>query len=294
MIKSMTGFASVTHEDETVSLTVTVRSLNHRFLDVQTRVPSGFVELEHDLRGLVQKHLARGRVELTLTARVKTASPVEVDINEPLVAALVETGERARERGWVDAGLSVGELLRFPQAVTVREVPTEPEIWRAACKRVSEGTVKALTELDEMRRREGAFLQTDLDERRAAIGGLVNQIVSEAETGADDLRARLVTRIEELGAVPSEPAVVTQEVVKWVARSDIHEEVARLRGHLEHLEEVAAAAEPCGRKLDFLVQEMNREVNTIGSKAEGRHVGQLVVAAKAELEKLREQIQNVE
>ena len=295
MIKSMTGFASVTHEDAHVSLTVTVRSLNHRFLDAQTRVPPAFAGLEHDLRALVQQHVARGRVELTLTARVKIQSPVELDVNEMLVAALVQTGEQAKQRGWVETGLTAGELLRFPQAVTVREIPTDPEAWKAICGCVSESTTKALIDLDRMRRREGEFLGADLDERAAVVGGIVDQVVTEAEAGAAALQERLVARIEDLGAaVQADPAVVTQEVVKWVARSDIHEEVARLRGHLEHMAELAGASEPCGRKLDFLVQEMNREINTIGSKAEGRSIGQLVVAAKAELEKLREQIQNVE
>ena len=177
----------------------------------------------------------------------------------------------------------------------MREVPTDPETWRTICTCVSDSATNALSELDRMRRREGEFLRADLDQHMAAVGTLVDQIVSEAEAGATSLRTRLTARVEELGpVVQSDPAVVTQEVVKWVARSDIDEEVARLRGHLDHLAGVVEAPEPCGRKLDFLLQEMNREVNTIGSKGEGREVGRLVVAAKAELEKLREQIQNVE
>lgn len=295
MITSMTGFAALSHEDELVGLTVTVRTVNHRYLDVQIRLPSGFAELEQDLRGLVQKQVARGRVELAVTAQVKVPSPVVVEVNEPLVSALVDAADRATEHGWVEGRLTAGELFRFPQAVSVRESPTDPGAWQTICATAADVVRNTLAELDRMRRREGEFLAADLNERISAVGRLVDEIVAEADQGAERLREALVARVEELGqTVQAEPALVAQEVVKWVARSDIHEEVARLRGHLEHVDGVTRAPEPCGRKLDFLVQEMNREVNTIGSKAEGRRTGQLVVAAKAELEKLREQIQNVE
>lgn len=295
MIKSMTGFASAAHDDELASLTVTVRSVNHRYLDAHVRLPPAFAELERELRGLVQQRVARGRVELTLTAQLKLESPVALELNETLVEALAAAGEQARLRGWAAAGLTAGELLGFPRAVTVRELPADRQAWQAVCARVSEAVGAALRDLDRMRCREGEFLRADLAERADAVGALLERIVTAAEAGAAELRERLAARIADLGgAAPADPALVAQEVVRWAARSDIHEEVARLRGHLDHLAGLAAAAAPCGRQLDFLVQEMNREINTIGSKAEGRATGALVVAAKAELEKLREQVQNVE
>ena len=295
MIKSMTGFASLTHEDELVSLTVTARSVNHRYLDLQLRVPPTLADLDQVLRALVQQRVARGRVELALSARLRTESSVEVDLNESLVEALAAAVDGARRRGWVAAGLTASDLLRFPQAVTVRELPIEEETWQAVHARVSEAVGRALDELDRMRRREGEFLAADLSERSAAVQELVGRVVAEAEAGAAALREQLSARIEELcGGVQADPAAVALEIVKWVSRSDIHEEVSRLHGHLEHLDGLLAGTEPCGRKLDFLVQEMNREINTIGSKAEGRDIGKLVVALKAEIEKIREQIQNVE
>ena len=295
MIKSMTGFASVTHEDELVALNVTARSVNHRYLDLQLRVPPMLADLDQDLRALVQRRVARGRVELTLTARIMTESSVEVDLNEPLVAALAAAADGARRRGWVTAGLTAGDLLRFPQALTVRELPVEEATWRAVRGRVSEAVGRTLDELDGMRRREGEFLRADLSERAAAVRELVVRVVAAAESGTAALREQLSARIDELGgAVQADPTAVALEIVKWVSRSDIHEEVSRLRGHLEHLDGLLAGAEPCGRKLDFLVQEMNREINTVGSKAEGRDMGKLVVAVKAEIEKIREQVQNVE
>ena len=295
MIKSMTGFASVIHEDDLVSLTVTARTVNHRYLDVQLRVPPTLADLDQDLRALVQRRVARGRVELTLTARIMTESSVEVDLNEPLVAALAAAADSARRRGWVTAGLTAGDVLRHPQVVTVRELPVGEETRQAVRERVSEAVGRTLDELDGMRRREGEFLRADLSERAAAVREFVDRVVAEAETGAAALREQLTARIADLGgAVQADPAAVALEIVKWVSRSDIHEEVSRLRGHLEHLDGLLAGAEPCGRKLDFLVQEMNREINTVGSKAEGRDIGKLVVAVKAEIEKIREQIQNVE
>lgn len=296
MIKSMTGFASVSHENELVSFSLTVRSLNHRYLDVHIRVPPTFVEVEQNIRSLVQQRVARGRVELTLVARLKTEAPVELDVNETLVAALVETGNQATKRGWVETKLTAGELLRFPGVATIREITTDKETWHAICACISKATGEVLAELDRMRCREGEFLFTDLTARAAAVKELVEQLVDKAQAGDEALRDRLKRRIGDLsaGSIQVDPEFLAQEVVKWVARSDVHEEVARLYGHLEHLAGVAAASTPCGRKLDFLLQEMNREINTIGSKAEGREIGLLVVAAKAELEKLREQIQNME
>lgn len=294
MIKSMTGFGSAERDDDRVSLTVTVRSVNHRYLDVRMRLPSAFAESDPDLRALVQQRVARGRVELTLTARLKVAAPIEIALDETLAAALAAAGERARQRGWVESGLTAGDLLRFPQAVTVCEMPVDRRERQALHACVSEAVGEAIEALDGMRRREGEALHADVVERVAQVGELVDRMTAASDAGGVALRERLTARIEELGGTGADPAAVAQEIVKWATRSDIHEEVARLRGHLEHLTGLAAASGPCGRKLDFLVQEMNREVNTIGSKAEGRETGALVVAAKAELEKLREQIQNVE
>ena len=295
MIKSMTGFASISHEDDVAALSVTARSVNHRYLDLQLRVPPHLAEIEPQLRSLVQQRIARGRVELSVSLRVKATPAVEVDLNEPLVEALAKAADGASARGWVGERLSAGELLRFPNVVTVREQPPQDGPWRSVCDAVATIAGRALDDLDAMRRREGEFLCADLVARAATLAGLVDQIVAETTAGEAALRVRLLAKVEELRAsVQTDGDAVAQEVVRWAARSDIYEEVARLHGHLEHLNELVAAPEPCGRKLDFLVQEMNREVNTIGSKSEGRDTAQLVVAAKAELEKLREQLQNVE
>ena len=295
MIKSMTGFASLTREDEQMQLTVTVKSVNHRYLDLQIRAPNALTEIESRLRTVVQSRAARGRVELGVTLQLKVTPGVTVELNDPLMAELSRAAATAQGRGWVETGLTAGDLLRFPQVVSVKEQPADDSVWREACDAVVAATDEALVALDEMRRKEGEFLQRDLEERSAALSVLVDGIVAQAEEGDEALRERLLAKIAEIEEqIEVDPVLVAQEVMRWATRSDIHEEVARLRGHLEHMGQLSEEPAPCGRKLDFLIQEMNREVNTIGSKAEGRGMAELVVSAKAEIEKLREQVQNVE
>ena len=295
MITSMTGFASLTREDDLAAIGVTVRSVNHRYLDVQIRAPQALASLEPEVRSRVQGRVARGRVELTVTLAAKVRPEVDVEIDTALVLALARAAERPEVAGAAQGGWTAGELLRFPQVVTLRERPADPEIERRIGEAALAAVDDALEALDRMRTREGGFLRADLDGRRAALADLVTRITAEAAAGQAALRERLSERVAEVTAeTAASEAAVAQEIVRWAARSDIHEEVARLEAHLAHWSALADAPEACGRKLDFLLQEMNREVNTIGSKADGAGVSALVVAAKAELEKLREQTQNVE
>ena len=295
MIKSMTGFASVSREHELATIGVTVRSVNHRYLDVQVRVSQLLTDQETALRGLVQRRVARGRVELAVTTRLVTPPAVEIVLNDPLVEALSAAVEGAHARGLATGGLTSSDLLRFPQAVVVRERETDEASRTTIQRAVADAVDSALCELDEMRTREGGYLRADLDTRRARVADLVERLATAAQTGEAELVARLRTRVEELRAQsPADEAVVAQEIVRFAARSDVNEELTRLRAHLAHWSVLAASLDPCGRKLDFLLQEMNREVNTLGAKIEGAGVSELIVAAKAELEKLREQVQNVE
>ena len=295
MIKSMTGFASVTRDGADGMVTVTVKSVNHRYLDVQIRAPQTLAPVEQSLRELVQRHAARGRVELGIVTQLASSSGVDVELNRSLISALADAARTAQAHDGVTGGLSAGDLLRFPQVVTMREHPVDETSWTALREAVMTVVGDALREWDTMRRQEGEFLARDLAERAEVLSDLVRDLVSEAEVGEAAHRERLTARVAELESqVEVDPVAVAQEVVRWAARSDVHEEVARLHGHLEHMAQLSAEPAPCGRKLDFLVQEMNREANTIGSKAEGRGIARLVVAAKAEIEKMREQIQNVE
>ena len=295
MIKSMTGFASLTREDEALTVSVTARSVNHRYLDLQVHLPPSLLRLEPRVRDEAQRRLARGRVEIRVAARRRGRPPVEVEVDEALIAALVDVAARPDVQRATGGRWTVGELLGFPQVVTVAERTAElgddPDVETAVTGAVGE----ALGDLDRMRTSEGGHLRADLDGRLVALGRLIERIEQDAGAGAEALGQRLTARLAEIGPdVHADQAALAQEVVRFVARSDIHEEITRLRAHISHWAALADAPEPCGRKLDFLLQEMNREVNTIGSKADGHETSGLVVAAKAELEKLREQAQNVE
>ena len=291
----MTGFASLTHENEYVSVGITARSVNHRYLDVQIRAPHPLQPLEHGIREQVQKRVARGRVDLTITTQFNARLPVEVDIDETLVTALVEAANRPEVAAASSGKWTVGELLRFPQVVTVSERARDTEESDRLDAAVAAAVDQAIVELDAMREKEGEFLCSDLDGRVAAFDGLVQQIDRCAAESDDALRERLSARVAKLAPeLVSDQAAVAQEVIRFVARSDIHEELARLRAHIAHWSVLVDGTEPCGRQLDFLLQEMNREVNTIGSKANGIQTSEIIVAAKAQLEKLREQTQNVE
>jgi uncharacterized protein (TIGR00255 family) len=297
MIKSMTGFASVTREDERSSIAVTVRALNHRHLDLQLRIPQSLAAIEGEVRGLVAKHCARGRVELAISLQLRQTPGVEVEFNEQFARALETALDRARERNLISGTMSPGDLLRLPQAITIREKPADDnaalltEVAERACDAVN----AALADLDTMRATEGHHLRGDLDQRRAFVAGLVELIATAADEGRAAMEERLTERVAQLRQeLQADETAVAQEIVRIAGRSDISEEVARFRGHVSHWSILAEGPEACGRKLDFLLQEMNREVNTMGSKADGLRVSELIIAAKAELEKMREQVQNVE
>jgi uncharacterized protein (TIGR00255 family) len=297
MIKSMTGFASLTHEDERATIGLTIRAVNHRFLDVQLRIPPSLADLESRIRALLQKRLARGRVELAISVQLRSAAVPIVELNAEFATALSVALDRARERGLVSGALTPGDLLRLPQALTVRDRPVEadPAVEAQLAASVEAAVEQGLADLDAMRTREGEHLCADLDRRRQMLGSLVSQLAAAADEGRGALEARLKERVHEISLeVPVDQALIAQEIVRAAARSDISEEVTRFRAHLAHWEALQASSEPCGRKLDFLLQEMNREINTIGAKADGLHVSELIITAKAELEKMREQVQNVE
>jgi uncharacterized protein (TIGR00255 family) len=297
MIKSMTGFASLTHEDERATIGITVRAVNHRFLDVQLRIPQAFGDLEPRVRALLQKRLARGRVELAISVQLRQTSMPTVELNEDFANALTAAIERARERGLVTGQLTPGDLLRMPQAITVKERAPEADaaVEAQMAASVEAAVEQALADLDAMRVREGTHLRADLDARKQMLAQLIERLAHAAEEGRADLESRLGDRVRELTMqLPVDQAMLAQEIVRTAQRSDVSEEISRFRGHIAHWDALADSDEPCGRKLDFLLQEMNREVNTLGSKADGLRISETIISAKAELEKMREQVQNVE
>jgi uncharacterized protein (TIGR00255 family) len=292
----MTGFASVSRAHVGHTVTVTIKSVNHRFLDLALKMPQTLAAIESRLRALVQGSVTRGRVEVAITLDREGEAGRDVVLNELLLDRLNQALAGARARGLIAGTLTASDLVRLPQLLEIRAVDDgavglSPE----AAGQVEAAVADAIDALVGMRETEGRLLRADLDARLATIARLVDQVEREAREGQNLLEARLR---ERLGALPpdlqGDPAATAQEIVRVVSRSDVDEELVRLRSHFEHWRALADGPEPCGRKLDFLVQEMNREINTIGSKAEGARATEIVIAVKAELERVREQVQNVE
>ena len=263
----------------------------------QLRIPQSLGDLEPRVRALLQKRLARGRVELAISVQLRVTTTPTVELNEEFANALAAAIERARERGLVAGTLTPGDLLRLPQAIAIKErQPDEdPAVEAQLATSVEAAVEQALADLDAMRVREGAHLRADFESRQALLRDVIERLAAAADEGRGDVEARLIERVREIGLeLPVDQAMIAQEIVRAAARSDISEEVTRFRAHLAHWTALSDGDEPCGRKLDFLLQEMNREINTIGSKADGLRVSELIITAKAELEKMREQVQNVE
>ena len=292
----MTGFAAVSREDASDKVNLTVKSVNHRFLDSQIKMPSSLASLESRIKAVLQQRLARGRVEVSLFVERTTPAPKDVVIDDALVERVAQAVEAVRARGLVTGGLTASDLLRIPQAIEVRtRTDASAGVSETLTTLVEAAVQEAIDALIVMRSTEGRFLEDDLEARVVTIGTMVDELERLARTGQEDLGTRLRERLAALPAdLAADPAALAQEVVRFVARSDVDEEVVRMRGHLAHWRGLVEGPEPCGRKLDFLLQEMNREINTIGSKAEGARATETVVAAKAELERLKEQVQNVE
>ena len=295
MIRSMTGFASASREDEGGRVTITIKSVNHRFLDIALKVPVALAAIENQVRSMVQQRLTRGRIEIALSVESTVPASREVRLDQGLLEGVARAIDEARTRGLVSGELTVSDALRLPQVLDVRVTADADALPPSVSPLVDMTVREALDALVTMRETEGRFLAKDLETRITAIEALVDGLEQQSRDGQAALESKLRERLAGLPSdVMGDPALIAQEVVRFVARSDVDEEVVRLRGHLEHWRGLCAGSEPCGRKLDFLVQEMNREINTIGSKIEGARVSEAIIDAKTELERVREQVQNVE
>jgi len=293
----MTGFASVGRETATEMVNVTVKSVNHRFLDMALKAPSALASFEPRVKALVQQRLTRGRVEIMLSAQVTTPVEREIVVDEALLERVSQAFEAVRLRGVISGTLTVSDALRIPQAFEVRAKTEDraaglPESLATLVEQVLDDALGALV---AMRTTEGTFLAADLDARLSTISAFVDALEAESRDGQRHFETRLRQRLDELPAdLRGDENAIARELVRFVSRSDIDEEVVRMRSHVQHWRSLVESDEPCGRKLDFLVQEMNREINTMGSKVESARATEVVIAAKAELERIREQVQNVE
>ena len=288
----MTGFGAGQARIESEDLAVEVRSWNHKFCEVKVRLPRELGPLEAGIIKAVKNRIARGSVEVF----VKRQGADEV-MGAPTV-------DLALAREYFAALTSLGSELRLSGEVRVQDIAAQPGVIRLEERQVDltragEGAHTALSEalgkLVEMRQAEGEAIEQDLRGRLDTLQSLANEIKAIAPQAVAQYQQRLTERLAELArGVSIDPQRLAQEVAFYAERSDIAEEVTRLFSHLDQFRNLAQSAEPSGRRMEFLVQEMNREVNTAGSKSQHPEISSRVVAMKAELERIREQVQNVE
>jgi len=292
MLRSMTGFGASDLATAAGRYTVEARSLNHRFLEIVVRLPRELAPLEDRIRALVQGRVLRGRVEVAIMRenygkRLRTVR-IDLDLAKAFASALNELKQALELPGSPDLAM----LSALPDLIRIEE---QKEDLEAAWTAIAEGLEVALSRLVAMREREGARLASDLGQRVRRLAERADEIERRAPLVVQEHAARLTRRIEELiGMPPVDEGRLAAEVAIFADRSDIAEETTRLRSHLAQMQQMLIGDGPAGRTLEFLVQELGREANTIGSKANDVEISRAVIAVKGELESLREQIQNLE
>jgi uncharacterized protein (TIGR00255 family) len=291
MIRSMTGFARVERSTPDGLVAWEIRSVNGRYLEVLFKIPDWCRGLEADLRQQAQSQLGRGRVEASLSVRLAAERNATTKLNLPLARSLAaHAATLAGEPGLAGgAGLGVGELLRWPGVLEQQE-PDLSGLQAAA----AEAFGAALAELGNARAREGARIGEMFARRLDEIEARVRSVQARLPDVLVRIRDRLRERVAALGAPGADPARLEQEIVLIAQRIDVAEELDRLMAHVAEFRDNLKAAEPVGRRLDFLVQELNREANTLGSKSADAETTREAVELKVLIEQLREQVQNVE
>lgn len=293
MIRSMTGFGSASLAEDERRASVTVRSLNHRYLELAFHLPRRLQGLDAEIRRRVQSRLQRGKVEVTVLSRRAAGEAQAVEVQRPLVAGLVSALRALREEHGLAGEVGIADVARFPGALEAVETDAAPDV--DAREEVLDLLERALGELEAMRLAEGRNLEADLLVLLAGIEAAAARVESLAQAGRAERQAALRARVAELVAGSGlDEGRLYQEVVRLVDRSDVAEELARLRSHAALVRQAIAGSAACGKRLDFLAQELMREANTLGSKAVSAEVVQEAVGLKAAIERLREQVQNVE
>ncbi|RKG50674.1 YicC family protein [Corallococcus sp. AB011P] len=292
MLKSMTGFGSGRARVGDEEVSVEARSLNHKFCEVKVRLPRELSALEPALVKQVKDRLARGSVEILVRRQAATVSgnvpTVDVALAREYARAFREVAEAMGQS--VDVAWS--QVANQPGVIRLEEKGVDVE---SATQATQTALQQALAALETMRNTEGESIHTDLDARMKLIEGWSQEVARLAPRAVSDYQQRLTERVAELArGVAVDPQRLAQEVALFAERTDIAEEVTRLATHLEQFRLLMASPEPVGRRMDFLVQEMHREVNTTGSKSQHAEISARVVSMKAEVERIREQVQNVE
>lgn len=294
MIRSMTGYGRAEVAGARLSLSVECKSLNHRHLDIALRLPHALSALELDARRVVQGAVQRGRVEVSVAVAPLDGAPsTDLTINLAQARAYIDMARRAGDDLKLGGIPTLQWMLEQPGVISREEqAPLSPE---EGWPLLHDGLAKALAELCVRRNTEGAALDKELRALLAVMREHVGVMTARGPAATDRKQQRLRERIQALlGATPLDEGRLATEVAMWAEKSDMTEELARLRAHMDEFTRLLDEGGAVGRTLDFLIQEMNREVNTVGSKADDLELSQAAIAAKSTLEKLREQAQNIE
>ena len=292
MLSSMTGYGRYEQIDEKRKIVIDIRSVNHRYSDVTVKLPRAYGYLEDKIREYVMSNISRGKVDVFLYIENYSSNDKAVMLDESLCMNYYALLKEIKEKCEIDREIAVSDITRFSDIfITKQQEEDKEQVWSMilAC------LTPAMNDFLAMRRREGERMWRDLKEKSERIQALTEKIEDLSANVVKEYAVKLKERMKELlGEFEADEGRILTEVGILADRVCINEEIVRLKSHFVELDEILAQNEPVGRKLDFLVQELNRETNTIGSKANDKDITKLVVEMKSEIEKLREQIQNVE
>jgi len=292
MIKSMTGYGGAKGVSGKLEISIEVKSVNNRYLDSSIKLPRVFNSLEETFKSIVHSAISRGKVDVYISIDSSKSDDIEIKINMPLVKSYVKALRDIAFHNELSSDIHVADLTRFPDILQAEKREVDTDI---LCADISEILKNALNGFNEMRKREGEKLGADMTARLDEIERLTNLAEEVSPRSVEEYRKKLETRIiEVLQSSNIDEARILTEAAIFADRVAINEEVVRLRSHVAQLREMISSEEPVGRKIDFIVQEFNREANTIGSKGNDAEMSKIIVDLKAEIEKIREQAQNIE
>ena len=292
MIKSMTGYGRSETVCEGQKITVEMKSVNHRFLELSMRLPSVLFQLETELKKKISEKCKRGRIEINVRIEGENADNSKINYNTDTARGYFDILSKIKEEFNLSDEISLRTLTSFRDIFTT---PAETQLSPELINAVNSGLFEAVTMMIKMRQDEGAVLYQDMQERLGVIKEIVATIKARAPQVVVEYQKRLADRIKELAAgYTLDDARLAQEVAIMAERSDITEEIVRLQSHIGQFDVLLQSDEAEGKKIDFLLQEMNREINTIGSKSNDLEIARQVIEAKSEMNKVREQAQNIE
>ena len=292
MIKSMTGYGCAKGMAGDLEISVELKSVNNRYLDASVRMPRSFLFAEDSVKAAISRHISRGKVDMFISVDSSASDNMNVKINEPLLRGYLSAIQKISEEYGLENDLTAMNVSRFPDILSVEKADYDAEAISAGIVAVAE---EALKDFDTMRVREGERLCADISAKLEIIESFVSVVEQESPKTVEAYRNKLREKMNEvLGTAGIDESRILAESAIYADRVAVDEETVRLRSHIAQLRTMLKGGSPIGRKIDFLIQEFNREANTIGSKCQNSDIAHVVVDLKSEIEKIREQIQNIE